>query len=71
MICSSCRKTEVENYTWWQRTRSRLFVKLFPTDYVDLSQEKYTQGFSDGYKTGFQHCQNYKIKVEDYDEKGA
>ena len=52
--CSQCRKLDAELDTWWDRWRLKMF-HLFHKDIVDLSQDKYTQGFSDGYKTGRVH----------------
>lgn len=40
--------------TWWDRVRLRMF-SLFREDIIDLSQDKFTQGFSDGYKVGREH----------------
>ena len=52
--CTECRKAEALDTTWERITRW-LFYRLFPKRIVDLSQEKYTQGFGDGYKKGFDH----------------
>jgi len=52
MKCTNCRKKDIELLTRWERIKDYLFYRLFPKDIVDLSQNKYTQGFSDGYKTG-------------------
>lgn len=38
--------------SWLDRLRLWLFQR-FHQDIVDLSQDKYTQGFSDGYKAGW------------------
>lgn len=52
MKCTNCRQKDIELLTKWERLKDYLFYKLFPKDIIDLSQNKYTQGFSDGYKTG-------------------
>lgn len=51
--CNTCRKAEVLD-TRWDKIRIKFF-HLFHKDIVDLSQEKYMQGFGDGYKTGREH----------------
>ncbi len=38
----------------WDRIRL-FFFNFFHNDIIDLSQDKYTQGFGDGYRTGFLH----------------
>ena len=53
MKCTTCRKAEVLD-SRWDKIRIRLF-HIFHNDIVDLSQEKYTQGFSDGYVKGREH----------------
>ncbi len=52
--CSTCRKNDALD-TRWDKIRYRLFMFLFPKDIVDLSQDKFTQGFADGYQMGFKH----------------
>ncbi len=51
--CSSCRKTESELLTWWDKIRL-FFFNFHHEDIIDLSQDKFTQGFSDGYKAGME-----------------
>lgn len=51
--CNTCRKAEVLD-TRWDKIRQKFF-HLFHKDIVDLSQEKYMQGFGDGYTTGRKH----------------
>ncbi len=46
--CSRCRRDDKELTTLWETLRTWMFYKFFPLDIIDLSQEKYTQGFSDG-----------------------
>ena len=52
--CSQCRKLDKELDSWWDRLRLKMF-HVFHKDIIELSQDKYTQGFSDGYKTGRAH----------------
>lgn len=52
--CSDCRKNDALDSDW-ERFKRWLFYKLFPKQIVDLSQERFTQGFSDGYVRGFDH----------------
>lgn len=51
--CQQCRANDVELLSSWERFKNWLFYKLFPEDIADLSQNKYTQGISDGYKLGW------------------
>lgn len=53
--CPQCRANDIELLTLWQRFKNWLFYKLFPEDIIDLSQNKYTQGFGDGYELGRKH----------------
>lgn len=50
--CTTCRAKDIELLTTWERLKDWMFYRLFPKDITDLSQNKYTQGFSDGYKQG-------------------
>lgn len=50
--CSQCRKNDAELLTTWERFKGWVFYKFFPEDIYDLSQEKYTQGFTDGFIKG-------------------
>ena len=52
MKCTNCRNKDIELLTTWERLKDWLFHRLFPQDIIDLSQNKYTQGFSDGYAKG-------------------
>ena len=52
MKCIDCRNKDVELLTFWERFRNNLFYYLFPQDIIDLSQNKYTQGFGDGLEKG-------------------
>lgn len=54
MKCSNCRKAEAVD-TRMDRIKRWLFYRLFPVQIQDLSSEKYTQGFGDGYTMGFKH----------------
>lgn len=40
----------------WDKLRNWMF-RFFHQDIQDLSQEKFTQGFGDGYKKGYEHAQ--------------
>lgn len=64
--CTQCRKNDALD-TWWEKKRWWLFHRLFPKDIIDLSQDKFTQGFGDGYKTGYQH--GYEAKTVQYKGK--
>lgn len=59
--CEDCRKAEELDTPWEKITRWLLFM-LFPKCVSDISQEKYTQGFGDGYKTGFQHMKDNAVR---------
>ena len=65
--CSSCRKLDSELNSWWDRIRLKFF-NCFKGDIIDLSQEKFTQGFGDGYKKGREHeRENTKQVISAYD----
>lgn len=51
--CETCRKADVLD-SWWDKQRLKLF-HFFHNDIIDLSQDKFTQGFSDGYLMGRKH----------------
>lgn len=51
--CSQCRKYPVQD-SLWDKFRLSLF-HVFHNDIIDLSQDKFTQGFSDGYVMGRKH----------------
>lgn len=59
MKCTNCRKAEALD-TRWDRIKRWLFICLFPQQSIDLSQEKYTQGFGDGYAMGMKHAKQNK-----------
>ena len=50
--CLNCRKKVDELDSVWDRVRGWFFNK-FHEDIIDLSQDKYTQGYGDGYKAGW------------------
>lgn len=58
MKCHVCREKDVELLTRWERIRFWLFVRvnsvLFPQDYGDLKNDRYTQGCSDGNIQGYE-----------------
>ena len=64
MKCGTCRKVTAELDSLWDRLRLWIFNR-FHTDIIDLSQDKYTQGFSDGWKTGFKNAQEMEFKTEE------
>ncbi len=67
--CSQCRKMNSELCTPWERFRNWCF-EWFIDDIADLSQEKYTQGFSDGWCKGRQSALDDEFKIRKvYEEK--
>lgn len=58
--CTSCRQQEVKP-TKWEVFRYKVMFYLFGEDLGNLIQEKYTQGFGDGYKYGFEACRSMEI----------
>lgn len=59
--CSDCRKADALD-TRWDRIVRWVFFRLFPKQIIDLNQEKYTQGFGDGYTMGIKHAkENQKM----------
>ncbi len=58
--CLQCRKLSNELDSTWDRIRMWLFNR-FHSDILDLSQDKYTQGFGDGYKTGYAHAKDQNV----------
>ena len=62
--CTECRKAEALD-TQWERFTRWVFFRLFPKQIIDINQEKYTQGFGDGYSTGMKHAnQNQELDVK-------
>lgn len=57
MRCTECRKADALD-TLWDRISRWMFYRLFPRQIIDLNQEKYTQGFGDGYSIGMKHAQS-------------
>ncbi len=53
--CSTCRKADALDTTW-EKIRY-WFFGFFHQDILDLSSQKYTQGFADGYKEGYRVAQ--------------
>lgn len=64
--CSSCRKLEANLDSWWDKFRLWLF-RFFHQDIEDLSQEKYIQGISDGYKIGYGHAKKNGHDMDSYE----
>ncbi len=60
--CSQCRKMNKELLTVWERFRNWRF-RRFAEDIADLSQDKYTQGFGDGYTRGRQSIQEDEERI--------
>lgn len=54
--CKTCRHNEVMD-TWHDKFCEWLIYKLFPKTLMDFQQDKYTQGFGDGYVMGRKHQQ--------------
>jgi len=52
MKCQTCRDKDIELLSRYERFKNWLFYKMFPEDIADLSQNKYTQGFGDGFAAG-------------------
>lgn len=65
--CKTCRKHEVMD-SWDDKLCEWLIYKLFPKTLMDFQQDKYTQGFSDGYVMGRKHAnedyENYKTLLK-------
>lgn len=61
--CYTCRKEEADIDTWWDRVRLFFFYR-FGEDVADLSQQKYTQGFADGYKSGWERADTMRERYE-------
>lgn len=61
--CFTCRKNDALD-SRWDKVRSKLLHFFFKEDIIDLSQDKFTQGFSDGYVIGRKHAK------EDQDHYG-
>lgn len=57
--CTNCRKADVLD-TRWDRIKRWFFYRIFSQQIIDLSQEKFTQGFSDGYVRGMKHAKENK-----------
>ena len=58
MRCNDCRKDKAESdafLTTWERVKLWAF-KHFHEEITDLSAEKYTSGFGEGYAVGFDHA---------------
>ena len=52
--CTTCLKNEVMD-TRWDKIKNFLIWRLFPETLKDLLNDRYTQGFSDGYVMGCDH----------------
>lgn len=60
--CAQCRKNPIQDSRW---DKVRLwFFHWFHADIIDLSQDKYTQGFGDGYKTGRDHQRDSQKQLD-------
>lgn len=64
MTCTSCHKLNTEPLTYWQRFRKWCF-EWFVEDVKDLRDDRYTQGFGEGYKNGFE--QGKKLINDSFD----
>jgi hypothetical protein len=67
--CSQCRRASDLLDTRWDKIRLWLFHHLFAADITDLSQDKFTQGFSDGYSAGFERGEKMFDEVNSYKYK--
>ncbi len=72
MRCTICKKDR--GMTRWDKIRL-FFFGFFKEDIQDLSEDKYTKGFGEGYKEGYSMAMTYKDPVlskaalEDYLKK--
>lgn len=65
MLCIDCRKKEAQYPdTRWERMREWLFRRLFVKEIESLSNERFIQGFGDGYKQGFDQSANLRGSAE-------
>lgn len=62
--CTNCRKTEALD-TRWERFSRWVFYRVFPQQIIDLSQEKFTQGFGDGYSKGMKHARENQTMAQE------
>lgn len=69
--CSQCRRASDLLDTRWDKIRLWLFHHLFAADITDLSQDKFTQGFSDGYKAGFERGEQMFEKTNGHKYKSG
>ena len=56
--CSDCRGQQAE-LNLWEKVRACAF-RFFHENITDLSSDKFTQGFGEGYKQGFEHANTQK-----------
>ncbi len=56
--CSQCRKMNKELATRSERFWNWVFKRFFSQEVQDLSQEKFTQGYSDGIAAGMKMSQD-------------
>lgn len=53
--CETCRRLDALE-SWWDKVRT-FFFNFFKTDIIELSEQKYTRGFADGYAAGFKKAE--------------
>lgn len=51
MKCADCRENEALD-TRWERVKRWFMFHFFPVEVNNISSEKYTQGFADGFDYG-------------------
>ncbi len=57
--CNQCRKNNSELDSTWDRVRL-FFFNFFHNDIIELSQDRFTQGFADGYKAGWDRVESLR-----------
>lgn len=58
--CRDCRKKSEQIDSRWDRIRL-WFFNIFTDDITDLSSDKFTQGYGEGYKAGFDRAKEVAI----------
>lgn len=58
MQCIDCKTENNHQFSLWDRIRIFFFYR-FSKEIKDLGDDKYTKGFGEGYKQGFEHCKEF------------